>query len=125
MIYHTFYWTRTSYLVPEFMVHGIYNFDNKGCKYLSLQRALVKGNFHQTLTNLNNFQNLDLKYLDLCGFSAYDEVLFIEEIIAPCHSLQKLSLTFKTLSCTIIQSIVQNGKTLQVCRIFYFDLIGA
>ena len=104
------------------IVLGIYNFDQKGCKYLSLQRALVKGNFHQTLTNLNNFQNLDLKYLDLCGFSAYDEVLFVEEIIAPCHSLQNLSLTFKTLSCTIIQSIVQNGKTLQVSRMLFFQL---
>ena len=95
---------------PGFLAHIL----TKGCKYLSLQRALLDGG------KLNLTKPSNLKYLDLCGSCVlYNEATVLENLIASCHDLQNISLRFKSLNCEIINSIVQNGQSLQVRQIFF------
>ena len=63
---------------------------------------------------LTKIQDSKLAYLDLKGFTAYDEVVFLEELLTSCCELQKISLTFKTLNPKIVNAIAQNGQSLQV-----------
>jgi len=68
----------------------------------------VKGELK--LTNLDS----KLAYLDLKGFTAFDEVSFLEELLTSCCELQKITLTFKTLNPKIVKALAQNGQSLQV-----------
>ena len=59
-------------------------------------------------------QDSKLAYLDLKGFTAFDEVSFLEELLTSCCELQKITLTFKTLNPKIVKALAQNGQSLQV-----------
>ena len=91
-----------------------------GCQYLSLHYMKVgtpggpiskTSEGHLILDKASSLQYLDLKYCEA-------HVLTFEEILASCHSLQKLSMASirerKLLSSKMFRSICyQNGRTLQ------------
>jgi len=80
---------------------------NRGCKYLSLFSAKSIG-----YLTLNKAES-KLKYLDMSLCSANDRM--IEEILASCHSLEKLSLSSRRLTSDMISIICnQNGHSLKV-----------
>ena len=79
---------------------------NNGCKYLSLYEAKLTG-------TLSLKKSSQLKYLDLSNCNADTKVL--EELLASCHSLEKLSLYKLVVTSKIIKSVCcQNGQTLEM-----------
>ena len=77
---------------------------NKGCKSLNLSDSYIFGYF----LSLN--QNLQLRELDLPNCkSTSSEVL--EDLLASCHSLQRLSLEGVELTSNMVAHIVQNRQT--------------
>ena len=79
---------------------------NNGCKYLSLYEAKLTG-------TLSLKKSSQLKYLDLSNCNADTKVL--EELLASCHSLEKLSLYKLVVTSKIIKSVCsQNGQTLKI-----------
>ena len=84
----------------------IQNLLNSGCKYLSLNEAVLDGTL-----NLPNVSSL--KYLNLAAIKSDRQNS--EEILESCYSLQKLSLSEFYLSSRLIRlTSLQNGKTLRV-----------
>ena len=84
----------------------IQNLLNSGCKYLSLNEAVLDGTL-----NLPNVSSL--KYLNLAAIKSDRQNS--EEILESCYSLQKLSLSEFYLSSKLIRlTSLQNGKTLTV-----------
>jgi hypothetical protein len=91
-----------------------------GCQYLSLYFMKVgTPGIPISMTYMRNLcldKKSSLKYLDLKYCDAH--FLFFEEILASCHSLQKLSMASiregKWITSKMIRSICyQNGRTLQ------------
>ena len=79
---------------------------NNGCQYLSLHNAILEGE------RLNLNIKSKLKYLDLSDCQASDVVL--EELLASCHLLQKLSLNMMNVNNKMIKTLsMQNGQTLK------------
>ena len=77
---------------------------NKGCKSLNLSDSYIFGYF----LSLN--QNLQLRELDLPNCkSTSSEVL--EDLLASCHSLQRLSLEGVELTPKMVACIFQNRQT--------------
>ena len=78
---------------------------NKGCKRLNLTNSSIWG-------NLNLIQKSKLIELDLsnCKGTTYD---VLEKLVASSHSLQKLSLEGLLITQKMVDSICQNGQTLQ------------
>ena len=91
-----------------------------GCQYLSLQDMKL-GNSGEPISmtsegDLCLDKASSLKYLDLNCCQA--RVLTFEEILASCHSLEKLSMARKFITSKMIRSICyQNGPTLQTLNL--------
>ena len=82
-----------------------------GCKYLSLCEAKLEGNL-----KLNKYY--PLKYLDLCTCKC--EISDLNDLVASCDSLEKLSMCFLTINSEIVQNIsFLNGQSLQVLDLYY------
>ena len=82
-----------------------------GCKYLSLCEAKLEGNL-----KLNKYH--PLKYLDLCTCKC--EISDLNNLVASCESLEKLSLCFLTINSDIVRNIsFLNGQSLQVLDLYY------
>ena len=82
-----------------------------GCKYLSLCEAKLEG-------NLKLSKYYSLKYLDLCTCKC--EISDLNNLVASCDSLEKLSLCFLTINSEIVKNIsVFNGQSLQVLDLYY------
>ena len=78
----------------------------KGCKYLSLQHATLEG-------NLKLEKRTVLKCLDISNCRSNQGVK--EEVLASCHSLEKLCLIESKLESINMNDLTaQNGQTLQV-----------
>ena len=87
---------------------------NNGCKHLTLKQANLVG-------NLCIRKPSQLKYLDLDDCD-YNNVKVIEELLASCYSLEKLSLSELTLTSKIVKSMCyQNGQTLQIINLCNCD----
>ena len=91
---------------------------DNGCKYLSLSEAVLDG-------TLSLPKSSKLKYLNLYG-SGHKNQDNIEKLLESCYSLEKLSLSGKSLegqyhlSLKLINSTsLQNGKTLRVLDLSY------
>ena len=69
----------------------------KGCKYLSLSGARLEGKFYL-------MEKSNLKYLDL-SWCTCDEDIVLEEILASCHTLKKLSLKGVTISSNMVDRL--------------------
>ena len=69
----------------------------KGCRYLSLSGARLEG-------KLNLMEKSNLKYLDL-SWCTCDEDIVLEELLASCHSLKKLSLKGVTISTNMVNRL--------------------
>lgn len=91
---------------------------NNGCKYLNLEYSGFFG-------SLSMKRPSQLKYLDLSFCTADEKSL--EELLASCHCLQKLSLERVDLTPNMVNSICQqNGHSLKIlnltsCRIVFND----
>ena len=82
-----------------------------GCKYLSLCEAKLEGNL-----KLNKYY--PLKYLDLCTCKC--EISDLNNLVASCDSLEKLSLCFLTINSEVVRNIsFLNGQSLQVLDLYY------
>ena len=82
---------------------------NKGCKQLNLTNSFIWGNL--SLIQNSNLMELDLSNCeDYCEGTAYD---VLEKLVASSHSLQKLSLAGLLITQKMVDSICQNGETLQ------------
>ena len=82
-----------------------------GCKYLSLCEAKLEGNLKLT-------KDYPLKYLDLCTCKC--EISDLNNLVASCDSLEKLSLCFLTIDSEIVKNIsLLNGQSLQVLDLYY------
>ena len=82
-----------------------------GCKYLSLCEAKLEGNLKLT-------KDYPLKYLDLCTCKC--EISDLNNLVASCDSLEKLSLCFLTINPEIVRNIsLLNGQSLQVLDLYY------
>ena len=95
-----------------------------GCKYLSLRYMKLGPASMGSEGDLNLNGSSSLIYLDLENCEA--NVKTFEEILASCHSLQKLSMSSKGekmfLASNMIKSIwYQNGHSLQTLNLSYCD----
>ena len=86
---------------------------NKGCKYLSLSFIKLIG-----FTKLNT--KCKLRYLNVSCRMVSDRIVKErEELLASCHSLQKLSMERLPITLDMIKNIgYQNGSTLQILNLF-------
>ena len=110
------FWSYEIDVPTDFLKMAIEN----GCQYLSLQYMKL-GNSGEPISmtsegDLRLDKASSLKYLNLNYCDAH--VLTFEEILASCHSLEKLSIAGKFLTFKMIQSICyQNGPTLQILNL--------
>ena len=89
-----------------------------GCRYLSLNGAELVG------SSLSLKKESKLKYLDLDNCQAnYND---LQELLASCHNLQKLSVkSLKDCEANLVKCIcLQNGQTLEVLNLEHstFDI---
>jgi hypothetical protein len=91
-----------------------------GCRYLRLQFLKLGSNSMKSEGDLHLDEPSSLRYLELeC---CEGNVKTFEEILASCHSLQKLSISFKSLTSNMIKSIwYQNGHSLQTLNLTCCD----
>ena len=69
----------------------------KGCKFLSLSGARLKG-------KLDSMERSNLKYLDLSWCTCDDDIV-LEELLQSCYSLKKLSLKGVTISSNMVNRL--------------------
>jgi hypothetical protein len=91
-----------------------------GCNYLCLQFLKLGSNSMKSEGDLHLDEPSSLRYLELdC---CQGNVKTFEEILASCHSLQKLSIPLKSLTSNMIKSIwYQNGHSLQTLNLTCCD----
>ena len=77
---------------------------NKGCKSLNLSDSYIFGYF------LSLIQNSQLRELDLSNCKATTSDV-LDDLLASCHSLQKLSLKEVELTSKMVAHIFQNRQT--------------
>ena len=102
-------WDRISAGLIQFILES-------GCKYMSISTCLFEGRLIPT-------QTFQLKYLEAWDVSP---VKTLEEILASCNLLEKLSMHYVHLSNSMISSIKQNGRSLKQlnltrCSIYPYD----
>ena len=97
---------------------------NNGCKYLSLCPREIDGKLELNQVSSLIYLKLHKPHSDsYVNFINYEIVIAMEELLASCVSLQKLSMNYLALSLDMVKIISnQIGKTLQVldlsgCRI--------
>ena len=89
---------------------------NKGCKSLNLSDSYILGNLSLIHSQLRELRELDLSN---CKAATYD---VLEQLVASCHYLQKLTIKGSKLSPKMVESICQNSQTLEMLPLFNSDL---